>query len=227
MCFQVKGMAPDKQKVSAVEGWPVPQNAADVRKFLGLASYYRRYILHFSDIAKPLHQLTQKDAKFTWSHEHIHAFNILKQKLAQAPILAYPQFGKNSPPFILQTDASSVGLGCVLEQNGHVIAYASRALSKAEQQYSVIQKECLAAVFAMKQFRHYLLGRKFQLLTDHSPLQWLSSQKMEGLLCRWALALQEYDFTIKYRKGSLNANADALSRCIHPETSLAATPNIK
>ena len=158
-----------------------------------------------------------------WSHEHIHAFNILKQKLAQAPILAYPQFGKNSPPFILQTDASSVGLGCVLEQNGHVIAYASRALSKAEQQYSVIQKECLAAVFAMKQFRHYLLGRKFQLLTDHSPLQWLSSQKMEGLLCRWALALQEYDFTIKYRKGSLNANADALSRCIHPETSLAAT----
>ena len=137
--------------------------------------------------------------------------------------MAYPQFGKNSPPFVLQTDASSVGLGCVLEQNGYVIAYASRALSKAEQQYSVIQKECLAAVFAMKQFRRYLLGRKFQLLTDHSPLQWLSSQKMEGLLCRWALALQEYDFTIKYRKGSLNANADALSRCIHPETSTAAT----
>ena len=77
--------------------------------------------------------------------------------------------------------------------------------------------------FAMKQFRHYLLGRKFQLLTDHSPLQWLSSQKMEGLLCRWALALQEYDFKIKYYKGSLNGNADALSRCIHPETSTAAT----
>ena len=113
--FSGKGLAPDKQKVPAVEGWPVPQNAADVRKFLGLASYYRRYILHFSDIAKPLHQLTQKDAKFTWSHEHIHAFNILKQKLAQAPILAYPQFGKNSPPFVLQTNTSSVGLGCVLE----------------------------------------------------------------------------------------------------------------
>ena len=96
--FSGKGMAPDKQKVSTGEGWPVPQNTAAVRKFLGLASYYRRYILHFSDIAKPLHQLTQKDAKFTWSHEHIHAFNILKQKLAQAPILAYPQFGKNSPP---------------------------------------------------------------------------------------------------------------------------------
>ena len=104
-----------------------------------------------------------------------------------------------------------------------MVAYASRALTKAEQQYSVIQKECLAAVFAMKQYRHYLLGQHFQLLTDHSPLQWLSAQKMEGLLCRWALAMQEYDFTIKYRKGNQNSNADALSRCVHPEVTTAAT----
>ena len=213
-------MSPDKQKLSAVEEWPTPQNAADVRKFLGLASYYRRYILHFSDIAKPLHQLTQKDTKFVWSHEHSHAFSTLKDKLVQAPILAYPQFGKTSPPFVLQTDASSVGLGAILEQNGHVVAYASRALTKAKQQYSVIQKECLAAVFAMKQYRHYLLG---QLLTDHSPLQWLSAQKMEGLLCRWALAMQEYDFTIKYHKGNQNSNADALSRRVHPEVTTATT----
>ena len=123
--------------------------------------------------------------------------------------------------FVLQTDASSVGLGAVLEQNGNVIAYASRALNSAEQHYSVIRKECLAAVFATKQFRHYLLGRHFQLLTDHCPLQWLSSQKMEGLLCRWALALQEYDFTIKYRKGCLNNNADALSRSISHSVSAA------
>ena len=100
----------------------------------------------------------------------------------------------------------------MLEQGGKVVAYASRALSKAEHQYSVIQRECLAAVYGMKQFRHYLLGRSFKLVTDHAPLQWLSAQKMEGLLCRWSLALQEYDFTITYRKGSLNANADALSR---------------
>ena len=109
---------------------------------------------------------------------------MLKEKLVQSRILAYPQFDKASPPFVLQTDASSVGLVAVLEQNGHVIACASRSLNKAEQQYSVIQKECLAAVFAMKQFRHYLLGRNFQLLSDLRPLQWLSSHKMEGLVCR-------------------------------------------
>ena len=137
-------------------------------------------------------------------------------------MLTYPQFKQDSAPFILQTDASSVGLGAVLEQNGHVIAYASRCLKKTEQHYSVIQKECLAVVFALKQFRHYLLGRPFQLLTDHSPLQWLSSQKMEGLLCRWSLVMQEYDFTIKYRKGCLNGNADVLSRVYSP-VSTAAT----
>ena len=105
-----------------------------------------------------------------------------------------------TPLFVLQTDASAVGVSAVLEQGGHVIGYASRALNKAEQQYSVIQKECLAIVFAMKQFRHYLLGRSFELLTDHAQLQWLSSQKMEGLFCRCALAMQEFDFVIKYRK---------------------------
>ena len=105
------------------------------------------------------------------------------------------------------------GLGAVLEQNNHAVAYASRALTSSEKNYSVIQRECLAVVFALKQFRHYLLGRHFQLHTDHAPLQWLSAQKMEGMLCRWALALQEYDYEVVYRKGAANINADALSRC--------------
>ena len=106
----------------------------------------------------------------------------------------------------------------------YVIGFVSRVLSKSEANYIVIQRECLALVYGMKQFRHYLLGRPFQLWTNHEPLQWLSSQKMEGLLCRWALALQEYDFRIVYRKASLNTNADALSRRKGPE--LTATIRI-
>ena len=153
-----------------------------------------------------------------WTEVCAAAFTTLKCKLVQAPILVYPQFTVGANPFVLQTDASAMGLGAVLEQDNKVIAYASRSLSKLECNYSTIQKECLAIVFAMKQFRHYLLGRPFTVMTDHAPLQWLSAQKMEGLLCRWALALQEYTFKIVHRKGTLNGNADALSRRPHPVT---------
>ena len=201
--FSSSGMCPDPLKVQAVQEWPVPKDVTAVCRFLGLASYYRRYIAQFADIASPLHRLTQKDATFHWTPECQEAFNTLKKKLTQAPVLTFPRFDKEAKPFVLQTDASAVGLGAVLEQGDQVIAYASRALTKPERHYSVIQCECLAIVFAMKQFRHYLLGRKFELLTDHAPLQWLSVQKMEGLLCRWALAIQEYNFNIAHRKGSL------------------------
>lgn len=221
--FSGVGMSPNQEKVKAIRDWPEPTNETAVRGFLGLASYYRRYILHFADIASPLQCLTPKGVPFSWTTDCVEAFTRLKNELAQAPVLMYPQFNNKAKEFLLQTDASATGLGAVLEQEGHVIAYASRALTKSERQYSVIQRECLAAVYAMKQFHHYLLGRHFQLLTDHAPLQWLSSQKMKGLLCRWALALQEFDFTIVYRKGSLNGNADALSRRDHPQGSVAHT----
>ena len=192
--------------------WPRPVDVQSLRRFLGLASYYRRYIQQFANIASPLHTLTQKAATFSWTTECENAFRTLKDCLVTSPVLVYPDFSSTASQFVLQTDASDVGIGAVLEQDDHVVAYASRSLTKSERNYSVIQKECLAAVYAMKQFRHYLLGRKFKLLTDHAPLQWLSAQKMEGLLSRWALAIQEYDFQIQYRKGSLNGNADALSR---------------
>ena len=104
-----------------------------------------------------------------------------------------------------------MGLGATLEQNSHVIAYASCSLTLSERNYSVIQQECLAIVFGLKQFHHYLLGKSFQLYTDHVPLQWLAEQTMEGMLFRWALAMQEYTFKIVYREGSANTNADALS----------------
>ena len=210
--FRTEGMAPDRGKVQAVKDWPVPSDASEVRQFLGLASYYRRYVLNFANIAAPLHQLTEKGTMYSWTPECDASFNALKKQLTQAPILAYPKFGSGAGQFVLATDASNTGIGAVLEQEGRVVAYASRTLSKSEKNYSVIQKECLAIVYATKQFRHYLLGRPFTVVTDHAPLQWLSAQKMEGLLCRWALALQEYDFHIEYKKGSSNSNADALSR---------------
>jgi transposase InsO family protein len=149
---------------------------------------------------------------FRWSSECGKSFEWLKEKLITSPILAYPQLDRNSSPFVLHTDASGQGIGAVLEQEGHVIGYASRSLSQSEQNYSVIQKECLAIVYATKQFRHYLLGRTFQLFTDHAPLQWLSAQKAEGMLCRWALMLQEFDFKISYKPGVKNTNADTLTR---------------
>ena len=114
-------MSPDPQKVVAVRDWATPMSVEGVRKFIGLASYYYRYIQGFSDIAKPLHNLTQKDAQFSWTGECDKAFHVLKNKLIQAPVLAYPQFSMKSPLFVLQMDASSSGLGAVLEQGGCVL----------------------------------------------------------------------------------------------------------
>ena len=123
--FSGSGMIPDPQKIKVVQDWPVPHNTTAVRQFLGLASYYRWYIHHFSEIAAPLHALTQKGVPFSWSTECAEAFTALKDHLTQAPVLAYPCFDHNAGAFHLQTEASAVGLGAVLEQNGHPVAYAS------------------------------------------------------------------------------------------------------
>ena len=209
------GVSTDPSKTSLVADWPTPTSCKDVQKFLGLANYYRRFVPSFAAIAKPLHRLTEKTAKFKWSTQCEQAFIDLKQRLTSAPILALPDFSEN---FMLDTDASDVGIGAVLSQkhadgSERVIAYASRVLSKPERRYCVTRKELLAAISFVKNFRPYLLGKLFTLRTDHSSLTWLYNFKNpEGQLARWLEALQEYHFTIEHRKGRLHGNADAMSR---------------
>ena len=194
-----QGVHTDPAKIQAVSLIPEPLNVEHVRSFLGLAGYYRRFIPNFATIAAPLVALTKKATKFTWQDSQRHAFQTLKASLCNAPILAYPQLDQ---PFIVQTDASDLGLGAVLTQrdksgNERVISYASRALSEREKAFSATEKEALAVVFALEQFRVYLLGVHFLLVTDHSALQWLHSIEPKGRIARWVMQLQEYSFTVR------------------------------
>lgn len=209
-----QGVRPDPAKVEVVRDISTPTSVKAVRSFLGLASYYRRFIRGFSTLAAPLTHLTKKNARFQWTDDCETAFQTIKQLLCSAPVLSYPKFDRE---FILQTDASDVGLGAILSQQddaGHerVVAYASRALTAREQKYSATEKEAFAVVFGTKHFRVYLLGRKFQLITDHNSLRWLQSMEPKGRLARWIMDLQEFQFDITHKSGRLHTNADALSR---------------
>lgn len=205
------GVEPDPDKIAAVRNTPAPKNVAEVRSFLGLANYYKRFVRGFSEIAQPITRLTHKDVSFLWTHECEHAFNRLKTALTSAPILAFPHFGL---PFELHTDASDIGIGAVLVQHvdgkEHVIAYFSQALSRSERNFATGDKEALAVYEAIRHFRPYLHGRSFRVLTDHRPLK--SGKTNLGRLARWHLELQDYDFVIDVRPGKHNGDADALSR---------------
>ena len=209
-----EGIQPDPEKISAIKEYPVPRSVKDVRAFLGLANYYRKFVKDFAKIAGPLHDLTKKGLKFQWNEDCQSAFERLIQALTQAPILAYPDFAVE---FTLATDASDEGLGYVLGQvqNGKevVIGYAGRKLLPAEKNYSVTEREALALVSGIRHFRSYLYGVHFKVYTDHSAVRWLMQLKEpSGRLARWALLLQQYDFEIIHRAGLNNGNADALSR---------------
>ena len=217
-----EGVSTDPSKTKKVADWPVPTTPKEVQQFLGFANYYRRFVKDFATIARPLHRLTEKNNSFQWTPECQLSFEQLRNRLVSAPILAYPDFTKE---FVLDTDASDVGIGAVLsqvtEKGERVIAYASRALTKPERRYSVTRRELLAVVVFTQHFRPYLLGRHFELRTDHGSLVWLQNFKEpEGQLARWLEKLQEFDFTIKHRRGLSHQNADAMSRLKREEESV-------
>lgn len=209
-----EGVRPNPEKTAAVKNFPIPRTAKNVKQFLGLAGYYRRFIPNFSGLTKPLTNLLKKNVPFVWKTEQQEAFEHLKTLLCEQPILQYPDFSK---PFILTTDASNTAIGGVLSQ-GTIgqdlpIAYVSRVLNSAETNYSTIEKELLAIIYCTHHFRPYLYGHKFFLVTDHQPLVWLYKVKdPTSRLMRWRLKLDEYNYEIIYKSGSVNHNADALSR---------------
>lgn len=165
------GVRPDPNKVKAVTNFPTPRNPKNIKQFLGLVGYYRRFIPQFSKIAKPLTDLLKKDRTFQWKEDQNKAFKELRNSLCSDPILQYPDF---TQPFVLTTDASGYAIGGVLSQ-GKIgkdlpVAYVSRILNKAEQNYSTIEKECLAIIYCVNHFRPYLDRRKFTIITDNKPL---------------------------------------------------------
>lgn len=208
------GIRCNPELIQQVKDWVEPSNMRQVQQFLGLCNYYRKFIYKFSDIVNPMVQLTKKETHFQWTDECQRSFDALKTALCTAPILSFPT---PSGRYILDTDASAVGIGGVLSQiqDGveKVIAYGSRTLSKEQRRYCTTRRELLAVVAFMKQFRHYLLGQEFTVRTDHSSLRWLCNFKEpQGQLARWLEVIQEYHHTIEHRAGKTHQNADSLSR---------------
>ncbi|WVZ63583.1 hypothetical protein U9M48_013206 [Paspalum notatum var. saurae] len=211
--LSAKGVAIDPSKVEDVLNWNQPQTVTEIRSFLGLAGYYHRFIKDFSRIAKPMTALTQKNSKFAWSPKCEEAFGTLKKLLTSAPVLAQPDITK---PFNVYCDASSSGLGCVLMQEGRVIAYASSQLRKHEVNYPTHDLELLAVVYALKKWRHYLLGNTCHIYTDHKSLKYIFTQPVLNMRQRrWLELIKDYNLEVHYHPGKANVVADALSCKAH------------
>ncbi|GJV56542.1 putative reverse transcriptase domain-containing protein [Tanacetum coccineum] len=200
----------DPAKIESIKDWASPKTPTEIRQFLGLAGYYRRFIEGFSKIAKSMTKLTQKGIKFDWGEKEENAFQLIKQKLCSAPILALPE---GSEDFVVYCDASHKGLGAVLMQREKVIAYASRQLKVHEKNYTTHDLELGSVVFALKIWRHYLYGTRCTVFTDHKSLQHILDQKELNMRQRrWLELLSDYDCDIRYHPGKANIVADTLSR---------------
>ncbi|GJW63334.1 putative reverse transcriptase domain-containing protein [Tanacetum coccineum] len=204
-----RGIHVDPAKIESIKDWASPKTPTEIRQFLGLAGYYRRFIEGFSKIAKSMTKLTQKGIKFDWGEKEENAFQLIKQKLCSAPILALPE---GSEDFVVYCDASHKGLGAVLMQREKVIAYASRQLKVHEKNYTTHDLELGSVVFALKIWRHYLYRTRCTTFTDHKSLQHILDQKELNMRQRhWLELLSDYDCDIRYHLGKANVVADALS----------------
>ena len=211
---------PQEDKIQAIRDAPHPSTKRQIKSFLGLAGFYRRFIPNFSSIASPLTDLTKKNRPNSikdWHDHHERAFQTLKNRLTSSPILRLPVF-QEGKPFVLRTDASDIGLGAVLlqefEGEGRLpIAYASKKLLPRERNYSVIEKECLGIIWGVEKFRKYLYGVEFLIETDHKPLSYMQTAKvLNPRIMRWAMKLQPYRFRIVAIRGRDNLGADYLNR---------------
>ena len=209
-------MRPQVDKTAAIAACPRPKTKKEVRRFLGLAGYYRRFIPNFAELTSPLTDLTQKGASdpVQWTEQCQESLERVKQALCGEPLLHTPNF---SLPFVVQADASGRGLGAVLSQQvrgiDRPVLYISRKLSEREARYSTVERECLAIRWAVDALQYYLLGRPFTLCSDHAPLQWLHRMKdVNNRITRWYLALQPFNFRVIHRPGAQMAVADFLSR---------------
>lgn len=208
--ISAKGVATDPNKIQAIADWPTPVDAKQLRSFLGLSGYYRKFISNYGAISRPLTDLLKKYTIFHWNPDLQQSFDSLKQALVSAPVLALPDFSKG---FTIETDASSTGIGAVLSQGGHPIAYISKALGPKAQAMSTYEKECMALILAVTKWKPYLQHKEFTILTDHHSLIHLGDQKlMEGMQHKAFIKLLCLQYRIAYKKGLDNKAADALSR---------------
>lgn len=208
--LSAEGVAVDPSKVKDILEWKPPTTVHQVRSFLGMAGYYRRFIPDFSKIAKPITELLKNHVKFVWSSECNKAFEELKKLMTTAPVLAQPNIEK---AFDVYCDASGIGIGCVLMQEGRVIAYASRQLKRHEEHYPTHDLELAAVVHALKIWRHYLLGNTCHIYIDHKSLKYIFTQsELNMRQRRWLELIKDYDLEVHYHPGKANVVADALSR---------------
>jgi hypothetical protein len=206
---------PDPEKTKLIDAYPVPKTISDVRSFVSLASYYRRFVKNFAHVSKPLTQMLEKGKEFHWDLDCQHAFDTIKGKLSSETRLQLPDFSK---PFRLACDASGVAIGAVLSQldedgKEKPIAFASKVLSKTERKWTETERELFALDHFVIHFKQYLYGQPFELISDHKPLVWLRTMKNPSpKLARWLMQLEAFNFTVNYKEGAKNANADVMSR---------------